>query len=254
MGAHHMTRRKFVAANWKMNGSLQGNAELLQGIKSGLDNPKCEILVCPPAPYLAQCQSLLTGTEIEWGAQDVSVHDSGAYTGEVSAAMLHDFGCRYAIVGHSERRAYHGETNELVVRKAQSALRHGLMPIVCVGETLAQHDAGQATQVVGAQLDAVLSQLDAVQLKHIVIAYEPIWAVGTGQTATPQFAQDMHAMIRAQLGKRNADAARTVRILYGGSVKPENAAQLFAMPDIDGGLIGGAALKARDFLAIIRAA
>jgi len=247
-------RRKLVAGNWKMNGSIAANATLIRGVLDGLGAPACDVAVCVPAPYLAQCQSLLAGSPVALGAQDVSMHESGAYTGEISAAMLLDFGCRFAIVGHSERRAYHGETSEGVARKAVAALKAGLTPIVCVGETLAEREAGRTNDVVGAQVDAVLAALDSDNACKIVIAYEPVWAIGTGKTATPAMAQEVHAMIRARLQAKNADAAATVRILYGGSMKPDNAAELLAMPDIDGGLIGGAALKAADFLAIVRAA
>ncbi|TCS39593.1 triosephosphate isomerase [Paucimonas lemoignei] len=237
-----------------MNGSLAANASLLAGIKAGLQKPACDIAVCAPAPYLAQCQSELAGTGVAWGAQDVSVHESGAYTGEVAASMLLDFGCTYAIVGHSERRAYHAETNEVVAQKAARALASGLTPIVCIGETLAEREAGKTAEVVGKQLDAVLNTLDAAQLAKIVLAYEPVWAIGTGKTATPDMAQEVHAMLRKRLAGVSVEAADKVRILYGGSMKPENAAELLAMEDIDGGLIGGASLKAVDFLAIAAAA
>jgi triosephosphate isomerase (TIM) len=195
---------------------------------------------------------LLTGSPIGWGAQDVSAQVAGAYTGEVSVAMLADFGCRYVIVGHSERRAYHAESSELVAKKALAALAAGLTPIVCVGETLAEREAGQTFVVVRNQLDAVLA-LVGERFNEIVIAYEPVWAIGTGKTATPEMAQEVHARLRAQLAEKNAIAAGTVQILYGGSMKPDNAAELMAQPDIDGGLIGGAALKAADFLAIVHA-
>lgn len=247
-------RRKFIAGNWKMNGSLAANAILLNGLKAEIGRPACAVAVCVPAPYLAQCREELTGSPVAWGGQDVSVHESGAYTGEVSGAMLADFGSRYVIVGHSERRTYHGESNELVAQKTVSALKAGLIPIVCVGESLAEREAGRTDAVVGAQIDAVLSMLDVGDVGKIVIAYEPVWAIGTGKTATPQMAQDVHAMLRSRLAMKNADAAETVQILYGGSMKPDNARDLLAMPDIDGGLIGGAALKAADFLAIIKAA
>ncbi len=247
-------RRKFIAGNWKMNGSLAANAILLNGLKAEIGRPACAVAVCVPAPYLAQCREELTGSPVAWGGQDVSVHESGAYTGEVSGAMLADFGSRYVIVGHSERRTYHGESNELVAQKTVSALKAGLIPIVCVGESLAEREAGRTDAVVGAQIDAVLSMLDVGDVGKIVIAYEPVWAIGTGKTATPQMAQDVHAMLRSRLAMKNADAAETVQILYGGSMKPDNARDLLAMPDIDGGLIGGASLKAADFLAIIKAA
>lgn len=246
-------RRKLVAGNWKMNGSLAANALLLSGIKDGLANPACDIAVCAPAPYLAQCQAELSGSAVRWGAQDLSVHESGAYTGEISAAMLADFACSYVIIGHSERRAYHAESDDLVAGKTVRALESRLTPIVCVGETLAEREAGNTEQVVARQIDAVLEVLDADRLAKLVVAYEPVWAIGTGKTATPQMAQDVHAMLRARMARKDAGAAAEVRILYGGSMKPDNARELLAMPDIDGGLIGGAALKAADFLAIIGA-
>jgi triosephosphate isomerase len=253
-------RRKLVAGNWKMNGSLVANAALLAEIKAGqaapglAAAPACDIAICAPAPYLAQCQAELAGSAIAWGAQDVSAHTAGAYTGEVAVSMLQDFACRYVIVGHSERRAYHAESDELVAQKALRALQAGVVPIVCVGETLAEREAGQTDAVVGRQLAAVLDVLDAADLARIVVAYEPVWAIGTGKTATPQMAQDVHLALRAKLAGKNPAAAAEVKILYGGSMKPDNAAELLAMPDIDGGLIGGAALKAVDFLAIVAAA
>jgi triosephosphate isomerase len=247
-------RAKLIVGNWKMNGSRAVNAKLLEGIVAGLGKAKAQCAVCVPAPYLQQCEDVLTGTPVAWGAQDVSIHACGAYTGEVCATMLSEFGCRYVIVGHSERRAYHREDNALVAKKALAVLAEGMTPIVCVGETLEQREAGETAQVVGAQLDAVLEALDAASVAKIVVAYEPVWAIGTGRNATPAMAQDVHAQLRAQLKARNADAAAVVPILYGGSMKPENAKDLLAQPDIDGGLIGGAALKAEDFLAIIHAA
>jgi triosephosphate isomerase len=247
-------RRKLVVGNWKMNGSRAVNAALLSGISSGLAGAPAACAVCAPAPYLAQCEAALAGTPVAWGAQDVSAHAAGAFTGEVSAAMLSDFACRYVIVGHSERRAYHAESNELVAKKAVAALGAGITPIVCVGETLAEREAGQTVAVVSSQLEAVLTLLDDAAVLRIVLAYEPVWAIGTGKTATPEMAQEVHAQLRSQLKQKNAVAADTVQILYGGSMKADNARQLMAQPDIDGGLIGGAALKAADFLAIIHAA
>ncbi|MFZ6870814.1 triose-phosphate isomerase [Undibacterium sp. Di27W] len=245
-------RRTLIAGNWKMNGSFAANRTLLSEIKAGLPaNVQCDVLVCAPAPYFAQCAELLDGTAVTWGAQDVSVHAHGAYTGEISAAMLQDCACKYAIVGHSERRAYHAETNELVAHKAQQLLKHGVLPIVCVGETLEQRESGQTNAVVAAQLIAVLDVLDS--LSGVVIAYEPVWAIGTGKTATPEMAQEVHHFLRQQVAARDVAAAEKVQILYGGSMKPENARELLAMPDIDGGLIGGAALKSQDFLVIIAA-
>ena len=237
-----------------MNGSLSANAALLAELKAGLGEVGCDVAVCVPSPYFAQCQSALAGTALALGAQDVSVHVSGAYTGEVAASMLRDFDCKYVIVGHSERRAYHGETSELVAQKTLSALKSGLTPIVCVGETLAQREAGETDAVVAEQLEAVLELLDVAAIKKIVIAYEPVWAIGTGKTATPQMAQDVHAALRGKVALRDGESAAVVKILYGGSMKPDNAVELLAMPDIDGGLIGGAALKAADFLAIVAAA
>jgi triosephosphate isomerase len=247
-------RPKLVVGNWKMNGSRAANATLLSGIVAGIGGAKAACAVCPPAPYLYQCEELLAGSPVAWGGQDVSAQPSGAFTGEVSAAMLADFSCRYVIVGHSERRAYHGETSELVARKALAALGAGITPIVCVGETLDQREAGQTNEVVGSQLAAVLALLDDAALRNIVVAYEPVWAIGTGKTATPAMAQEVHAQLRAQLRERSAAASDSVAILYGGSMKPDNAAELMAQPDIDGGLIGGASLKAADFLAILHAA
>jgi len=247
-------RPKLVVGNWKMNGSRAANASLLAGIVAGLDNANATCAVCVPAPYLQQCADTLAGGKLAWGAQDVSVHASGAYTGEVAASMLTDFGCSYVIVGHSERRAYHGETDQVVAQKTLAALNAGLTPIVCVGETLEQREAGQTNVVVGRQLSAVLELLDVDAAARIVVAYEPVWAIGTGKTATPAMAQEVHAQLRSQLRERSAAAGERVAILYGGSMKPDNAAELMAQGDIDGGLIGGAALKAADFLAIIGAA
>ncbi|WP_293780395.1 triose-phosphate isomerase [uncultured Oxalicibacterium sp.] len=244
-------RRKLVAGNWKMNGSLAANAALLAGIKAESAGSRCDVAVCVPAPYLAQCQSLLVDSPIALGAQDVSMHESGAYTGEVSAAMLREFDCRYVIVGHSERRSYFGESDALVASKTLRALASGLIPIVCVGESLAQREAGQTEAVVLMQLDAVLKQLPVDDVSRIVVAYEPVWAIGTGRTATPEMAQEVHAVLRERLAQISEAAAAEVKILYGGSMKPDNAAELMAMQDIDGGLIGGAALKVADFLAIV---
>jgi triosephosphate isomerase len=246
-------RRKLVVGNWKMNGSLQANQALLEGLKVSLQGFACDVAVCPPAPYLQQCQSILSGSGIAWGAQDLSMHESGAFTGEISASMLRDFECSYVIVGHSERRACHGESNELVARKALRALAGGLSPIVCVGETLAEREAGMTAEVVLRQMEAILALVSAAQMENIVVAYEPVWAIGTGKTATPEMAQEIHALLRKKLSGTNSSAGAGMRILYGGSVKPDNAKELFAMPDIDGGLIGGASLKVNEFLAIIRA-
>lgn len=247
-----MTMKKLIAGNWKMNGGLAANEALLRALLAQIGSPAAEVAVCAPTPYLAQMQSLLHGTAIAWGAQDVSPHEQGAYTGEVSVAMLRDFGCRYAIVGHSERRQYHGETDALVAAKAQRALAGGVTPIVCVGETLAEREAGQTEAVVKRQLAAVIHTV-AHCTSEIVVAYEPVWAIGTGKTATPEQAQQVHAVLRAQIAAATAHPER-VRILYGGSMNAANAASLLAQPDIDGGLIGGASLKAPDFLQIVAAA
>ncbi len=237
-----------------MNGSLAANAALVKAMLDGLDGktPAADMALCVPAPYLAQLQSQLTGSAIAWGAQDVSSHEQGAYTGEVSATMLKDFACRYAIVGHSERRQYHGETDLLVAEKARLALAHGITPIVCVGETLAEREAGQTEVVVKRQLAAVIHAV-AHCTSEIVVAYEPVWAIGTGKTASPDQAQQVHAVLRAQLAAATQHPER-VHILYGGSMNAANAASLLAQPDIDGGLIGGASLKAADFLQIVASA
>jgi len=245
-----MARRKLVVGNWKMNGNRAGNVELLAGLKA-LGPFVADVVVCAPFPYLADVALSLQGESIAWGAQDCSAHESGAYTGEVSAAMLAEFGCRYVIVGHSERRAFHAESDQLVADKAKAALAHRLTPIVCVGETLAEREAGQTDVVVKRQLSAVIHTLGHC-VPQMVVAYEPVWAIGTGKTATPEHAQAVHALLRAQLGAASPKAS-DMRILYGGSVKADNAASLFAQPDIDGGLIGGASLKAADFAAICRA-
>lgn len=246
--------RKLIAGNWKMNGSLAANAALVKAMLDGLGGqpPKADMALCAPAPYLAQLSGLLEGGPIAWGAQDVSSHEHGAYTGEVSVSMLKDFACRYVIVGHSERRQYHGETDALVASKAQRALSAGVTPIVCVGETLAEREAGQTEAVVKRQLAAVIHTV-AHCTSEIVVAYEPVWAIGTGKTATPEQAQQVHAVLRAQLAAATAHPER-VHILYGGSMNAANAASLLAQPDIDGGLIGGASLKAVDFLQIVGAA
>ena len=246
-------RRKLVIGNWKMNGNRAGNTALLSGIVAGLNDFGADCAVCVPAPYLAQCQAELQGTPVAWGGQDVSAHAGGAYTGEVSAGMLVDFASRYVLCGHSERRAYHKESSELVAQKTVAALAAGLTPVVCCGETLAQREAGETEAIICGQLQAVLDVISADDVARLVVAYEPVWAIGTGKTATPQIAQDAHRFLRARLARKNATAAAGVQILYGGSMKPDNARELMAQPDIDGGLIGGAALKATDFLGIIQA-
>jgi len=250
-------RKKLVAGNWKMFGSLAENAALLDAVRSGAPNGRdVEAAVCVPFPYLAQAQQALAGSAVTWGAQNLSEFAKGAYTGEVAGSMLRDFGCRYAIVGHSERRTLYGEDSDLVARKARAALDldAGLVPIVCVGETLAEREAGITEQVVGEQLDAATGVLGADGLSRSVVAYEPVWAIGTGRTATPEQAQAVHAFIRERVTKLDATVASNLLILYGGSVKANNAVSLFSMSDIDGGLIGGASLVATEFLAICGAA
>jgi triosephosphate isomerase len=246
-----MTRQKLVVGNWKMNGSRAANAELLAALRAA--GPwRAEVAVCVPFPYLGDTAISLQGDGMAWGAQDCSTHEAGAYTGEVSAAMLAEFGCRYVIVGHSERRALHGESDQLVADKAKIALAHRLTPIVCVGETLAEREAGKTDAVVKRQLSVVIHTL-AHCISQVVVAYEPVWAIGTGKTATPEQAQAVHALLRTQL-KAASERASDMKILYGGSVKADNAAALFALADVDGGLIGGASLKAAEFSAICRAA
>ena len=243
---------KLMVGNWKMHGSLAANASLLSEILSGMGGVNCRAALCVPSPYLTQAQSLLAGSALALGAQDVSDHESGAYTGEVSAAMLRDFAVRYCLVGHSERRQYHGETDTAVANKAQRALAAGISPIVCVGESLAEREAGQTEAVIKRQLAAVI-HTNGHCISEIVVAYEPVWAIGTGLNATPEQAQAVHAVLRAQLQAATAHADR-VSILYGGSMNAANASSLLAQPDVDGGLIGGASLKATDFLSMLKAA
>ncbi len=250
-------RTKLVAGNWKMHGSLADNKALLADVLSGvaqLPPGRVDVAVCAPFPYLSQLQSMLSGSRVSWGAQTVSEHAQGAYTGEVSAAMLREFGCTWVLVGHSERRALYGESDAAVAAKFVAAQKAGLTPVLCVGETLAEREGGVMEQVVARQLDAVISLAGVAALEAAVVAYEPVWAIGTGKTASPQQAQEVHAFIRARVAASSAQVAGKLRVLYGGSVKPGNAQELFAMPDIDGGLIGGAALVAADFLAICAAA
>lgn len=247
-------RKKLVAGNWKMHGSLQQNAALLERIKEGVIGLNCDIAVCPPYPYLAQVQARLDGGSVSLGAQSVSEHASGAFTGEVSADMLLEFGCRYVLVGHSERRALYGESDLVVAAKFVAAQRVGLLPVLCVGETFAEREAGLTALVVSRQLGAVIEAVGVAGFASAVVAYEPVWAIGTGVTASPGQAQEVHAAIRGQVAALDGGVASGLRILYGGSVKPQNAVELFGQLDVDGGLVGGAALVADDFLAICRAA
>ena len=246
-------RTKLVAGNWKMHGSLAANLGLLHAVREGVCGT-AEVAVCVPYPYLAQARSVLEGCAVAWGAQDVSEHAQGAWTGEVSASMLADFGCRFAIVGHSERRSFYGDSDAVVAAKFVAAQKGGLVPILCVGETLDEWERNVTAEVVTRQVDAVLAAAGVGAFSRAVVAYEPVWAIGTGRTATPEQAQEVHALIRARFASENADVAAGLRILYGGSVKPGNATDLFGRPDIDGGLIGGASLVAADFLAICSAA
>jgi triosephosphate isomerase (TIM) len=244
-------RHSLVVGNWKMNGSRAMSSELLAALKT--QGPwLADVAVCVPFPYLADVALSLQGSYIAWGAQDCSAHEPGAYTGDVAPGMLAEFGCRYVLVGHSERRAFHAESDQLVADKAKRALAHGLTPIVCVGETLVERDAGHTDAVVKRQLSVVIHTL-AHCISQIVVAYEPVWAIGTGKTASPEQAQAVHAVLRAQLHAATEKVSQ-MQILYGGSVKADNAALLFSQPDIDGGLIGGASLKVADFAAICRAA
>jgi triosephosphate isomerase len=248
-------RSKLVAGNWKMNGNLASNQALLKSLIPLLASVRvARCAVCVPYPYLAQTEHILRGQGISWGAQDVCEYEHGAYTGGVSAGMVADFGCRYVIVGHSERRALFGDTDQVVALKFAAVLKAGLTPILCVGETLAERESGVMEQVIARQVDAVIAQSGVGGLERAVMAYEPVWAIGTGKTASPQEAQAVHAFIRGRVAEQDMRVADGLRILYGGSVKASNAAQLFVMPDIDGGLIGGASLMAEEFAAICKAA
>lgn len=248
-------RQPLIAGNWKMNGSKASIDSLLQGIKQGISGvQKAEVAVCVPFVYLQQVSESLTGTTIAYGVQNVSEQDNGAFTGEISTDMLKDFSCTYVIIGHSERRSLYAETDELVAMKSAKAQAAGLIPIICVGELLEQREAGDTEAVVARQLDAVINANGVASLANAVIAYEPVWAIGTGKTATPEQAQAVHGFIRERVAKQDATIAEHLKILYGGSMKPDNAEELIAQQDIDGGLIGGASLKADDFLAICQAA
>lgn len=248
-------KRPLVAANWKLNGSRFRNERLVSDIRTGLlEHPGADVVLCPPYVYLGDLAGFLAGSTLRLGAQDVAAEDEGAFTGEVSAPMLRDVGCEFVIVGHSERRALYGDTDEAVSRKVAAACRGGLKPILCVGETLAEREKGTTLAVVTRQIDAVLADNGVEPFDNGLIAYEPVWAIGTGRTATPEQAQEVHAAIRDLIGRRDATIAASLRILYGGSVKASNAKDLFAMKDIDGGLIGGASLNAAEFVSICSAA
>jgi len=248
-------RRPLVAGNWKMNGSRAESAALVGALRQGVTAAsKVEVTVCPPFILIPLAAEKLAGSSVTWGGQNLSVHKSGAYTGEISGPMLKDYGCTYVIVGHSERRTLYGESDALVAEKYGAAQIAGLIPILCVGETLQEREANQTEAVVARQLDAVMAPHGIGSLRHAVIAYEPVWAIGTGKTASPQQAQDVHRFIRAKLAAKDKGVADGIRILYGGSMKGSNAKELLAQPDIDGGLIGGASLQAVEFLSICRAA
>lgn len=250
-----VVRDFLVAGNWKMNGDTARNAELVAGIVSRApDSDRVKLMICPPYPFLSAIANQLAGSAVALGAQNVSEHQAGAYTGEVSPAMLQECGCEFVIVGHSERRTLYGETSAAVAAKFAAAVDAGLKPVLCVGETLEEREAGRTEAVIDEQLQPVLDAVGTSGFATAVIAYEPVWAIGTGMTASPEQAQDVHRHIRAIIASHDADLAESIQILYGGSVKGDNAAALFSMPDIDGGLVGGASLKADDFLAIAQAA
>lgn len=247
-------RTALVAGNWKMNGDSDFISELIKDLKDSTESSDAEVLVCPPFVYLSQVKQALEGSAIKLGAQNVSQNNNGAFTGEISLPMLDDLGCEYVILGHSERRSLYAETDELVAEKFIAAEQAGLKPILCVGETLEERESDQTLEVVGRQLKTVIKAAGIAKFENAVVAYEPVWAIGTGKTATPEQAQDVHAAIRAMVAEFDADAAAKLRILYGGSVNAGNAAELFANEDVDGGLVGGASLKANDFTAICQAA
>lgn len=246
-------RQTIVAGNWKMNASKEIVNTLALGILEGLPDVDSKVIVCVPFPYLSQVEVLVMHSQLNLGAQNLNVNTSGAFTGEVSADMIKDFGAEYVIVGHSERRSLYGETDEIVADKAQAALDNDLTPLFCVGELLAERESGNTEAVIMRQINAVITKVGIEAFKNIIIAYEPVWAIGTGVTATPQQAQDTHAFIRSLLAQSDADIAQSTPILYGGSMNPVNAEELIACEDIDGGLIGGASLKAEDFLRICKA-
>lgn len=247
-------RTAFVAGNWKMNGNTDSINELMGGLVNSINSSSVEVLVCPPSVYISQVKSLTESSKISVGAQNVSENANGAFTGEVSLSMLNDLGCEYVILGHSERRSLYAETDQLVAAKFIAAVESGVKPILCVGETLEERENGETLKVVSRQLNAVLDAAGIEKFADAVVAYEPVWAIGTGKTATPEQAQEVHAAIRAEIAKSDAETAEKTRILYGGSVNAANAAEIFANADVDGGLVGGASLKVNDFIAICQAA
>lgn len=246
-------RQPMVAGNWKMNGSSDSVKELMSGIKAGIGGANAEVVVCPPFVYIPSVAEAIADSGIKLGAQNMCDQDAGAFTGEVSGPMLKDVGCEYVVIGHSERRAMYGETDEVTAIKYGAVLKNGLKPIFCIGETLEEREQGITEDVVGRQIDAILKSDGVASLANAVLAYEPVWAIGTGKTATPEQAQEVHAFIRNKIAAQDAVIAEGLRILYGGSMNPANAAELRSQPDIDGGLIGGASLKAADFLVICSA-
>lgn len=247
-------RQTIIAANWKMNGTRESVATLLAGFRDGIAADQAQVMVFPPSVYLAQVQAELAGSQLVWGAQNIHPQPEGAYTGEISLPMVQDFGCTAVLVGHSERRELFGDTDEWVAEKVAAALTAGVTPLLCIGETLAEREADQSVQVCQQQLDAVIAKVGIQAMAQLVVAYEPVWAIGTGVTASPEQAQSMHSALRAYLAEQDAEVAQRVQILYGGSMKAANAAQLLAQPDIDGGLIGGASLQVDEFVSICRLA
>ena len=247
-------RQAMVAGNWKMNGSSDSIKELVEGIKAGLNDTSAEVVVCPPYVYLPMVAAAISGSAAKLSAQNLSDQDGGAFTGEVAGPMLKDIGCEYVVIGHSERRTLYGETDAVAAVKYSVALRNGLKPIFCIGETLEEREQGVTEKVIARQIDAIINAEGVASLANAVLAYEPVWAIGTGKTATPDQAQEVHAFIRDKIATLDSDIAANLRILYGGSMNPGNAAELTAQADIDGGLIGGASLKAADFLSICKAA
>jgi triosephosphate isomerase len=247
-------RQKLIAGNWKMHGSLAENQTRLTQLVSGLKSTEAQVAVSAPAPYLSQCKSVLGASGIQWGSQNVSEYKQGAYTGEISCSMLQDFGCSFALVGHSERRELFAETDQQVADKFSAIIEAGLVPVLCVGETLGHRESGLTEQVIAEQILTVLNMVGIQGFRNAVIAYEPIWAIGTGKTASPEQAQEVHKAIRVQLNELDSEIAQKIQILYGGSVKPNNAAAIFAQADVDGALVGGAALNAQDFIEICNAA
>ena len=245
-------RKTIVAGNWKMNASKDSVDNLIKDLLTGMDGITSEVLVCAPFPYLAQVELLIQGSKVMLGAQNLNTNSSGAYTGEVSADMIKDFGARHVIVGHSERRSLYGETSAMVAEKTKAALNAGLTPLLCIGESIEQRDSGNTEAVIEKQLSAVIELVGIEAFNQIIIAYEPVWAIGTGVTATPEQAQEVHLFIRSLLAKNDESVAQKTPILYGGSMNASNASELISCADIDGGLIGGAALKADDFLQICK--